>query len=98
MLSSLHAAAAEKVFDRVVVITDRRVLDRQSQDTIYQIEHAQGAVKAIDEDSQELAKALVDETNIVITTQKFPFVMNGLLPRHGDRSNADSSTGGATAP
>jgi len=32
----------------VVVITDRRVLDKQLQDAIYQIEHAQGVVKAID--------------------------------------------------
>ncbi len=79
-LASLHTAAAEKVFDCVVVITDRRVLDRQLQDAIYQIEHAQGVVKAIDQDSQQLAQALIDGTKIVITTlQKFPFVMTGLL-------------------
>ena len=79
-LASLHTADDEKVFDCVVVITDRRVLDRQLQDAIYQIEHAQGVVQAIDEDSQQLAKALVDGTMIVITTlQKFPFVMDGLL-------------------
>ena len=79
-LASLHTAADEKVFDCVVVITDRRVLDRQLQDAIYQIEHAQGVVQAIDEDSQQLARALVDGTKIVITTlQKFPFVMSGLL-------------------
>ena len=64
----------------MVVITDRRVLDRQLQDAIYQIEHAQGVVKAIDQDSKQLASALVDGTMIVITTlQKFPFVMQGLL-------------------
>ena len=79
-LASLHTATDEKVFDCVVVITDRRVLDRQLQDAIYQIEHAQGVVKAIDRDSQQLAQALVDETRIVVTTlQKFPFVMQGLL-------------------
>ena len=79
-LASLHTAADEKVFDCVVVITDRRILDRQLQDAIYQIEHAQGVVKAIDEDSRQLAQALVDGTKIVITTiQKFPFVMSGLL-------------------
>ena len=79
-LASLHTAADEKVFDCVVVITDRRVLDRQLQDAVYQIEHAQGVVKAIDEDSQQLAQALVDGTRIVITTiQKFPFIMKGLL-------------------
>ncbi len=79
-LASLHTDADEKVFDCVVVITDRRILDRQLQDAVYQIEHAQGVVKAIDEDSQQLAQALVDGTRIVITTiQKFPFIMKGLL-------------------
>jgi type I restriction enzyme, R subunit len=79
-LSSLHDAADEKAYDCVIVITDRRVLDQQLQDAIYQIEHAQGVVKAIDEDSKQLAAALVDGTQIVITTlQKFPFVLRGLL-------------------
>ncbi len=79
-LASLHTEDDDKVFDCVVVITDRRVLDRQLQDAIYQIEHAQGVVKAIDQDSKQLAEALVDGTKIVITTiQKFPFVMRGLL-------------------
>ena len=91
-LASLHTAADEKVFDCVVVITDRRVLDRQLQDAIYQIEHAQGVVKAIDEDSRQLAQALVDGTRIVITTiQKFPFVMRGLLRVAGaDSADAPS--------
>ncbi|WP_420627025.1 type I restriction endonuclease subunit R [Candidatus Poriferisodalis sp.] len=79
-LSSLHTDDDDKVFDCVLVITDRRVLDAQLQDAIYQIEHTQGVVQAIDQDSHQLAKALVDGTKIVITTlQKFPFVMGGLL-------------------
>ena len=79
-LASLHDEYDRKVFDCVVVITDRRVLDRQLQDAIYQIEHAQGVVKAIDRDSRQLAEALIDGTKIVITTlQKFPFVLRGLL-------------------
>jgi type I restriction enzyme, R subunit len=79
-LSSLHTATDEKVFDCVIVITDRKVLDKQLQDAIYQIEHAQGVVKAIDDNSRQLAEALVDGTKIVITTlQKFPFVLRGLL-------------------
>ncbi len=40
----------------MIVITDRQVLDRQLQDAIYQIEHAQGVVKAIDQDSKQLAR------------------------------------------
>lgn len=83
-LASLHDAQDVKVFDCVVVITDRRVLDQQLQDAIYQIEHAQGVVKAIDEDSKQLAEALIDGTKIVITTlQKFPFVLRGLLRAAG---------------
>ena len=79
-LASLHDDKDCKLFDCVVVITDRRVLDRQLQDAIYQIEHAQGVVKAIDRDSRQLTEALIDGTRIVITTlQKFPFVLRGLL-------------------
>ncbi|MCB0812153.1 MAG: hypothetical protein KDB87_03165, partial [Flavobacteriales bacterium] len=43
-LASLHDQQDHKLFDCVVVITDRRVLDQQLQDAIYQIEHAQGVV------------------------------------------------------
>ena len=83
-LASLHTVDDVKIFDCVVVITDRQVLDRQLQDAIYQIEHAQGVVKAIDQDSKQLAAALIDGTKIVITTlQKFPFVLRGLLHAAG---------------
>jgi type I restriction enzyme R subunit len=79
-LASLHTQEDQKIFDCVLVITDRRVLDQQLQDAVYQIEHVQGVVKAIDQDSRQLAEALVDGTKIVITTlQKFPFVLRGLL-------------------
>ena len=91
-LASLHTASDEKVFDCVVVISDRRVLDHQLQDAVYQIEHAQGVVKAIDQDSQQLAHALVDETKVVITTlQKFPFVMHGLLRIAGTEVDEEPS-------
>ena len=82
-LASLHDAQDQKVFDSVVVITDRLVLDRQLQDTIYQLDHKQGVVQKIDEDSEQLAKALKTATPIIITTlQKFPFVADkvGDLP------------------
>jgi type I restriction enzyme R subunit len=74
-LASLHDEHDKKVFDSVVVITDRTVLDQQLQDNIYQFEHKQGVVARIDEHSDQLAKALKDGTQIIITTlQKFPFV------------------------
>ncbi len=83
-LASLHSAEDAKVFDCVVVITDRRILDQQLQDAIYQIEHAQGVVKAIDQDAKQLAAALIDGTKIVITTlQKFPHVLRALLHTAG---------------
>lgn len=82
-LASLHDAKDGKVFDSVIVITDRRVLDRQLQDTIYQFDHKQGVVQKIDEDSGQLAAALKTAVPIIITTlQKFPFVADkvGDLP------------------
>ena len=94
-LASLHDAQDQKVFDCVVVITDRRVLDQQLQDAIYQIEHAQGVVKAIDQDSKQLAAALIDGTKIVITTlQKFPFVLRGLLHAAGAESQEKATAEG----
>ncbi len=76
----------------MIVVTDRRVLDDQLQDAVYQIEHAQGVVKAIDQDSKQLAAALIDGTKIVITTlQKFPFVLRGLLHAAGADSQESAS-------
>jgi type I restriction enzyme R subunit len=77
-LMSLHGADDVPVFDKVVVITDRVILDRQLQETIYQFEHATGVVARIDQDSGQLAEALAGErSRIVITTlQKFPFVLD----------------------
>lgn len=77
-LSSLHDAKNDKVFDKVIVITDRVVLDKQLQDTIYQFEHAHGVVQKIDESSAQLAEALTGQSaRIIITTlQKFPFVLD----------------------
>ena len=78
-LAGLHDAKDQKVFDTVVVITDRLVLDQQLQDTIYQFEHKKGVVEKIDEDTQQLAKALADRVPIVISTiQKFPFIAQAI--------------------
>ncbi|SFH39192.1 type I restriction endonuclease subunit R [Pontibacter chinhatensis] len=76
-LSSLHNASDERVFDSVIVITDRKVLDTQLQNTIYQFEHKQGVVQKIDKNSGQLADALNVGSNIIITTlQKFPFILD----------------------
>jgi len=83
-LSSLHDASDRPAFDKVIVITDRLVLDRQLQDTIYQFEHAHGVVVRIDKHSAQLADALVGaQARVIVTTlQKFPFVLEkvGELP------------------
>lgn len=79
-LASLHDASNRRVFDSVVVVTDRVVLDQQLQDTIYQFEHKRGVVEKIDEHSKQLAAALDSGVPIIITTlQKFPFVSDHLF-------------------
>lgn len=76
-LSSLHNEQNERVFDSVIVITDRKVLDNQLQNTIYQFEHKDGVVQKIDKDSQQLADAITAGSHIIITTlQKFPFILD----------------------
>lgn len=76
-LSGLHDAADKPMFTSVIVITDRRVLDKQLQETIYQFEHKQGVVEKIDTDSNKLAAALNKGTPIIISTiQKFSFVLD----------------------
>lgn len=75
-LSSLHDENNNRIFDSVIVITDRTVLDSQLQNTIYQFEHKEGVVQKIDKDSQQLADAIKAGSNIIITTlQKFPFIL-----------------------
>lgn len=82
-LSSLHDSLDNRLFDSIIVVTDRKVLDQQLQNTIYQFDHKMGVVQKIDKDSEQLAQALGYGTNIIITTlQKFPFVIDkvGDLP------------------
>ncbi len=76
-LASLHDEGDNLVVDSVIVVTDRKVLDRQLQETIYQFEHKQGVVQKIDVNSAQLADAITAGTRIVITTlQKFSFVLD----------------------
>jgi len=102
-LMSLHDKNDDKVFDSVVVVTDRVVLDQQLQDTIYQFEHAQGVVEKIDANSEQLANALKTAKPVIVTTlQKFPFVTEkiGELPKRKYAvliDEAHSSQSGETA-
>ena len=92
-LASLHDAANERVFDSVIVVTDRVVLDQQLRDTIYQFEHKRGVVQRIDESSRQLAEALENAVPVIITTlQKFPFVSRQLLRMAEERGTAGTGT------
>lgn len=86
-LSELYDETGEKkVFDSVIVITDRRILDQQLRDTVEQFSQVRGVVKKIEGSSQDLKKALEDGEKIITTTlQKFGVIMDavGELPgRH----------------
>ncbi|MGE3344572.1 MAG: type I restriction endonuclease subunit R [Vicinamibacterales bacterium] len=74
-LSTLHDATDRRVFDSIVVITDRRVLDRQLQTTMRQFEQTLGVVENIDTTSRQLRDALESGKTIIVTTlQKFPVI------------------------
>lgn len=76
-LAKTHDSEDNPVFDSIIVITDRRVLDKQLQNAIYQLEHKAGMVEKIDENSDQLAKAIRNKTKIIVTTlQKFPFILD----------------------
>lgn len=75
-LASLHNDNNESVFDSVIVVTNRVVLDSQLQDTINSFEHVPGLLECIDEKkhSRDLAEAINDKKRIIICTiQKFLF-------------------------
>ena len=94
-LANLHDENDEKVFHSVVVVTDRRVLDQQLQDTIFQFDHKTGVVEKIDENTQQLARALSQGTPIVITTiQKFPFISQALSTMKGKGESVKIDTVG----
>jgi type I restriction enzyme R subunit len=87
-LASLHNGNDEKIFHSVIVITDRRVLDKQLQDTIYQFDHKEGVVKKIDENTKQLVEALATGVPIIVTTlQKFPFVLESVEKINKDRAD-----------
>ena len=99
-LASLHNADNEIIFNGVIVVTDRKVLDQQLQDSIYQLEHKIGLVAKIDQDSDQLAREIEKATKIIISTiQKFPFILDKLAGTKGKRyaiviDEAHSSTSG----
>ena len=85
-LSNLHDEQQRAVFDSIIVITDRRVLDKQLQDTIYAMDHTAGVVVKVDKNARQLTEALADGVKIIISTlQKFPFVDVSQIATSGKR-------------
>lgn len=74
-LTGLHNDVDEKIFQSVIIVTDRLVLDNQLQETVYQFDHVKGVVQKIDKDAKQLKDAIEAGTGIIITTlQKFPVI------------------------
>ena len=102
-LASLHDANSQRVFDSVVVLTDRRVLDRQLQRTMADFEQTPGLVENIDQTSKQLKQALEEGKTIIVSTlQKFPVIAGQIGELPGKRfaviiDEAHSSQSGETA-
>ncbi|WP_435527492.1 type I restriction endonuclease subunit R [Microbacterium aurantiacum] len=88
-LASLHTPAGEKVFDSVIVIADRQVLDRQLQDAVDQLVTATGTFQAVTRGSEgsktaQLAEALAGGIPIIgVTLQTFPHALKQMRETGG---------------
>lgn len=102
-LVELHSSDDKVIFNSVIVVTDRRVLDKQIRDNIKQFTQVDNVVEAITKGSQQLKTALENGKKIIITTiQKFPFVVDEIAELKGSRfaiiiDEAHSSQTGQTA-
>lgn len=80
-LASMHNAENKSIFDNIVIVTDRVVVDRQLQNAILGMEHKTGLIRVMDDkcSSADLAIALKGNTKIIATTiQKFPYIINSV--------------------
>lgn len=101
-LSSLHDSDNKIIFDNIIVVTDRVVVDRQLQAAIRSMEHKSGLIRVMDDkcNSQDLAIALNSNTKIIATTiQKFPYIVDNVSDLKGKNfaviiDEAHSSTAG----
>lgn len=103
-LAGLHDAEDKRVFDSILVVTDRRVLDRQLRRSIVLFEQVKGLVRPIVTDkARNLTEALESRQNIIITTlQTFPFAVDLITKLAGKRfavivDEAHSSQSGESA-
>lgn len=76
-LVSLHDKDNNVIYDTIIIVTDRVIVDRQLQKAVLSLDHAFGLIKTMDEkcSSQDLKIALEGNTKIIVTTiQKFPYI------------------------
>ena len=101
-MSSLHDENNKIIFDNIIIVTDRVVVDRQLQAAIMGMEHKSGLIKVMDDrcNSSDLAIALGGNTKIVATTiQKFPYIVDDVANLRNKKfaviiDEAHSSTAG----
>lgn len=80
-LTSLHDDRNKIIFDNIIIVTDRVVVDRQLQQAVMGLEHKAGLIRVMDDkcNSQDLAKALTGNTKIIATTiQKFLYIVDSV--------------------
>ena len=82
-LAELHDASDRKVFDSVIVVSDRKVIDGQLQEAIYDLQRRQGVVANIEakggSKSAKLSEALAGDKKIIVCTiQTFPFALEAV--------------------
>lgn len=94
----------KSIFDTIIVVTDRRILDKQLRDNIKRFAQVSSIVGAVTEGSYQLRAYLESGKRIIITTvQKFPFILDEIGDEHRNRKfaiiidEAHSSQGGRTA-
>ena len=88
----------EPVFDSIIVVTDRRILDKQIRDTIKQFAQV-GATVGHAERSGDLREFIESGKKIIISTvQKFPFILDEIGDEHRDRTLRDHHRRGALEP
>lgn len=104
-MASMHDKEDNPMFNSVIIVTDRKVLDSQLQDTVGGFDHTLGSVVLVDDkkNSQDLLKAIRDGKRIIVTTlQKFPVIYDAVGDTKGKRyavivDEAHSSQSGQAA-
>lgn len=87
-MASLHDSNNNAIFNSVIIVTDRRVLDQQLQATVSSFDHTLGSVVTIDDkkNSGDLRNAINEGRRIIVTTlQKFPVIYNEVHSAVGKR-------------